>query len=37
MDISSTAVVDSNIKNSDIKSLVPKVVEKYIKKHQLYI
>ena len=37
MDISSTEVVNENINNSDITKLVPEAVNKYIKKHQLYL
>ena len=37
IDISSTAIVNKNINSSDITNLVPEVVEKYIKKHKLYL
>ena len=37
MDISSSKIVDKNINNSNITDLVPKDIERYIKKHQLYL
>ena len=37
MNISSSEIVDKNINKSSITDLVPEVIEKYIKKHQLYL
>ena len=37
MDISSSKIVDKNINNSNITDLVPKDIERYIKKHKLYL
>ena len=37
MDISSSEIVDKNINKSSITDLVPEVIERYIKKHQLYL